>query len=82
MPSCHRRTATPNNARVSTHFLFSYCLCRCLSVPKPDQKRILETIVSELLGVRARAVCAVGENLRVTGAENIEAASSVWWFEG
>ena len=28
-------------------------------VPKPDQKRILETIVSELLGVRARAVCAV-----------------------
>jgi hypothetical protein len=40
-----------------------------LRIPKPDQKRILETIVSsELLGVRARAVCTVAEGERVSFA--------------
>lgn len=44
-----------------------------MRVPKPDQKRILETIVSELLGVRARAVCAVVGGVRVSVAASVEA---------
>lgn len=63
MPSCHKRTATPAKEGVLV------CVCErevgwggCARVPKPDQKRILETIVlSELLGEsRPRGVCAVG----------------------
>jgi Flp pilus assembly secretin CpaC len=52
--------------------LLDHSRCRvggCLRIPKPDQKRILETIVSsELLGVRARAVCTVAEGERVSFA--------------
>jgi hypothetical protein len=53
-----------------------------LRVPKPDQKRILETIVSELLGVRARAVCAVVEGGKVSFAGSCEAVLSVLLLEG
>jgi hypothetical protein len=54
-----------------------YLFLRCLRIPKPDQKRILETIVFELLGVRACAVCAVGANLRVSTAVDVQTSFGV-----
>jgi Flp pilus assembly secretin CpaC len=54
----------------------------CLRIPKPDQKRILETIVSELLGVRARAVCAIAEGEKVSFAVDYEDMVSFLLLEG
>jgi hypothetical protein len=48
-------------------------LSACARVPKPDQKRILETIVSELLGGSRPRVCAVGFGLVVVLLR--------WWYE-